>query len=347
MIKEAKSKSFLKKADCIIDVRSPTEFYKAHLPHAKNIPLFNDQEREQVGLCYKQEGAQSATDLGIRIVSEKMDLLIRAYQGAVEQYNTIFLYCWRGGMRSTSVAYLIKNFFQKEVTVLQGGYKAFRRSMLLQIEKKRDFSLLSGMTGSGKTAILSELYALGEQVLDLEALAKHKGSTYGKTAAEQPSQEQFENLIGYHLQQFHPEKRVWVEDESRMIGKCKIPDPLFLKMRQSPLFVIERPVEERMKILEQEYSHIPKKTLVDQTHLLKKRLGKERTDQAISLIEKNNYHAACSILLQYYDKGYTFHSTRSTQKRTTLSFSGLTTRQWARKLICRSIGKEEGIFFHG
>lgn len=298
----------------VLDVRTPAEYAHAHLPEAKNLPLFSNEERIIVGTAYKQQGRETAIKLGLEIVGVKMRSLVeeaerinaeRISSGLVGIGNkTLFVYCWRGGMRSGSVAWLL-DLMGFKVYSLRGGYKAYRKLMLETIAKPRKIVILGGKTGSGKTLLLQELAAQGEQVLDLESLANHKGSAFGALGeAPQPSQEDFENCIGAALWGMNAEQRVWIESESRMVGKRSIPAPLWEQMRTAPTLVLEIPLEERLRLLAAQYGGYSREELCDAVLHIEKRLGATATKEALAALEAGNYAECAAITLRYYDSSY-------------------------------------------
>jgi tRNA 2-selenouridine synthase len=323
--------AFLQLKGVTLDVRSPAEFAHAHLPGAKSLPLFDNEERAQVGTCYKQEGHFPAVELGLQFVGPKMGPLIDKAKELLEGGSQAKVHCWRGGMRSQSVAQLLELCGISTVT-LNGGYKSFRKGMLEQQEKPLQIRLLGGMTGSGKTTILHALAQKGEQVLDLEKLANHRGSAFGKQSTPQPSTEHFENLIGYTLSQLDCSRPIWIEDESRLIGRCKIPSPLFEQMACAPLLLLERPIEERLQILQEEYGDSDPQELIRCTKGISRRLGDERMRQVIDWIETGSYREACLMILQYYDKGYQYNIQQRQQPLQIIAQADLTSEQWADEL---------------
>jgi tRNA 2-selenouridine synthase len=279
----------------LIDVRSPCEFVKGHIPGAQNVPLFSDEERAAVGTTYKQVGRQEAFTLGLEVVAPKAASSFYRIQGPVE------IYCQRGGMRSEAVCKLLV-LGGIQAKRREGGYKAFRRWVHEMIAKTRPFCVLGGLSGSGKTERLREM----ENVLDLEKLANHRGSSFGMLGQPpQPTQEHFENLLAVELDKLG-EGPIWAEDESRMIGKCKIPDPLFVQLQAAPIEVMEVSREERLKRLIDEYGKFPQEQLIAATERLKRRLGTERMGRAIAHIQKGEVGAAAELVLDYYDQTYTY-----------------------------------------
>lgn len=305
---------FLTIPGIILDVRSPAEYFHARIPGAISLPLFSDIERAQVGKKYKQCGKQEAVQLGLRLVGPQLaDLVLAAKAHAGESLAKI--HCWRGGMRSSSVAWLLKTAGLKTAT-LEGGYKAFRRWVLNSLQNPIQLNVIGGLTGSGKTHVLHALKQMGEQVLDLEALACHRGSSFGNLQMPpQPSIEQFENEIALILSAFDPERPIWIEDESRMIGACKIPDGLFQQMAYAPLFLLERSQGERMAILLQEYGCLPASSLSDAAERLEKRIGRERAREISSMIASRQLPEAISIALEYYDKAYNYGLSKKKDRR--------------------------------
>lgn len=296
---------FLKHPGIFVDVRSPSEFRKAHIPSAINRPLFDDDERAQVGTVYKQEGQEPAIQLGLEIVGPKLAEMVSSYP----KDQCLKLYCWRGGMRSQSMATLLSTLGY-DVLLLKGGYKAFRRFCLSFFEQEYSFRVIGGYTGAGKTEFLNQLAKRGEQVLDLEQLAHHRGSSFG-SLGEQPSTEQFENLIAMKLEEFDPEKPIWIEDESVKVGTCKIPDELFHAKQRSPLYFLESSKEERVETLLKDYGSADPEFLVEATLRITKKLGSEKTAEVVEHIENGRLREAAALILDYYDKAYAYSLKRS------------------------------------
>lgn len=283
----------------LIDVRSPSEYAKGHIPSAINLPLFSDEQRAAVGTLYKQRGQKQAYDLGLQFAGPKLADFVKQARAFKQELE---LYCWRGGMRSASMGWLFTNAGIK-CRVKKGGYKAYRRWIDGVLTKNVTFKVLTGLTGSGKTEKLQQLAKQGENVLDLEGLANHRGSSFGMLGqGDQPSNEQFENLIGDSLSKLS--SPIWVEDESRMIGNCKVPDHIYAAMQQGEMVLIEAPKQERLKRLIEMYAHLPKQDLLDATGRLHKKLGGARTQAAKEAISQGNFIDAVELILQYYDKAY-------------------------------------------
>jgi len=305
MINQLGTEEFLSqsKHHLTLDVRSEGEFSYGHIPHATNLPLFNNEERKIVGTTYKQQSRNEAILAGLDIVGKKMGDFIRFVQPLIKE-NKVFVHCWRGGMRSGSMAWLL-NLFGYDVFVLKGGYKSYRHHVLDVVGTKFRFMVLGGKTGSGKTLVLGELKATGEQVVDLEALANHKGSAFGALGQQpQPSTEQFENILAENLNQFDTQKIVWLEDESRSIGKVFLNLNLWNNKQQSPLLIIDLPVEIRLKKLATEYGIFSQEELKAAFGNIIRRLGNEQWKNAIVALEQKKFEEAARIALYYYDKAY-------------------------------------------
>jgi tRNA 2-selenouridine synthase len=299
-------KEFLHRPGPIVDVRSPGEYTHAHIPEALSLPLFSDEERAQVGTTYKQIGSKPALIQGLACVGPKLASF--AASASTLGLNAR-LYCFRGGMRSQSMSWLFELTGMKVFT-LKGGYKAFRRFVLQKFSLPYRFNVIGGLTGCGKTEKLNELRKKGEQVLDLEALAGHRGSAFGLLGMQpQSSNEHFENKLAIALHQMNPDLPIWVEDESRMIGACKIPDALFHQLSTSPFYLLECSLEERLKRLLTDYGSFPVEQLETAVQRISKRLGGARTREIVKLLHEQNLAEACLLLLKYYDSAY-LHSTR-------------------------------------
>lgn len=327
------------KGALLLDVRSPAEYKHAHIPGAVSLPLFTDEERAVVGTRYKQVSRQAAIKVGLdyfgpkmRPMVEKVEELISSYPLTVgnttasrqpQTANPVFIYCWRGGMRSGAVSWLL-NLYGFDVTVLMGGYKAFRNHVLKTFEQPYSFKILGGYTGSGKTEALQQLKIQGEKIICLESLALHKGSAFGNiNMPPQPSQEMFENLLstelnnvngqwsmvnkindGQSLTTHRSPFTIWLEDESQRIGSVNIPGALWRTMRASPIYFLEIPFEERLKHISEEYSQCSKEKLSAAIERIKKRLGGLETKNALQFLDEGNCVECFRILLHYYDKFY-------------------------------------------
>lgn len=316
----------------ILDVRSPVEFGHGHIPEALNFPLLDDAEREEIGICYKERGRAAAVELGFDLVGPKLgDLVRRAAEIAPEK--KVRIHCWRGGMRSRGVAWCLQTAGFRVVT-LDGGYKSYRRRVRETVSLPRRIQLLGGLTGTGKTRILTALAEAGEQVLDLEGLANHRGSNFGGLGMPpQPSTQHFENLIAEQFIRFDPDRPVWIEAESGRIGTCWIPEDLFRLMKAAPVIEIIRPVEERLDILTEMYGQAEPAELIDATIRITKYLGGERAGAAVELIRQKNLRGACRIILEYYDRSYSADLKRRSMNVPELNAGSLSAAEAARLLI--------------
>ena len=328
----------LAKQHPVIDVRSPAEYKHANIPGAYSLPLFTDEERKIVGTAYKQESREKAIKIGLDFFGPKMRKMLEEIEAICNKesviginYNSsespipnskiILIYCWRGGMRSAGVAWLM-DLYGFKVYTLTGGYKKFRNYVLDTFKSPFQFKILGGYTGSGKTEVLKALQKKKESVIDLEAIANHKGSAFGNIGmSEQPGQEMFENIIAMELRakliinswqmientangHFSSANEIWLEDESQRIGLVNIPNDLWNNMRESPLYFLDIPFEERLEHVVQEYGQLDKQRLIDAIIRIREKLGGLNAKNAIQLLEEGNTIESFRILLKYYDKFY-------------------------------------------
>lgn len=299
----------------VLDARSPGEFEQAHIPGAYNLPLFTNEERKVVGTIYKQESKQKAIKKGLKYFGLKMVqmleeaeriVLSHASKNALEHVKEkkVILHCWRGGMRSAGVAWLLDLYGFKVYTII-GGYKSFRRWCNDQFNKEYPFKIIGGYTGSGKTEILKALLQSGDMVIDFELLANHKGSAFGHLGQDpQPTQEMFENLLALSLSKANSAGCIWLEDESQRIGAVNIPSDLYFYMKTRPVYFLEIPFEERLKYLVDEYGVFEKEKLGECIIRLEKRLGGQETKIALQSLDTGDIYTCFTILLKYYDKYY-------------------------------------------
>ena len=307
----------------VFDVRSPSEFARAHIPGAYSLPIFDDDARKIIGTAYKHSGRQQAIKIGLDYFSSSMKALLEKAEEIINKNfhgkSSVFVHCWRGGMRSAAISWLL-DLYGYKVYTLAGGYKAFRNWVFQQSNKPYEFKILGGYTGSGKTLLIQELKRLGHPTIDLEELAIHKGSAFGECEDPQPRQEMFENLIAINLfkQEIKLQQQkeqglfnndffssgIWLEDESQRIGGLNIPKGIWDKMRNSQLYFIDVPFEERLSYIMATYGTIKKQNIIDAILRIEKRLGGLEARNAIQLIQQDNFRQAFSILLKYYDKYY-------------------------------------------
>ena len=325
----------LAKLHPVLDVRSPGEYAHAHIPGAYSLPLFTDEERKVVGTAYKQESRKTAIKIGLdyfgvkmRKMVEEVESLVKSRDpeaGSQEQgtetlnpdpgtQNSLLVHCWRGGMRSAGVAWLL-DLYGFKVYTLSGGYKAYRQWTRTQFDKPYNFTILGGYTGSGKTLVLQELRRTGHPVIDLEGLANHKGSAFGALGEKpQPTQEMFENLLAEKLSELVASseasgleeglEEIFIEDESQRIGALNIPNSFWNQMRKSPVLFLDIPFEERLSFLTEEYGKFDKEKMANAITRIQKRLGGHETKMAINYLLENNHRECFRILLKYYDKYY-------------------------------------------
>lgn len=306
MVHQLSVEEFLTKARSlpIIDVRSPGEYDHAHIPGAVSIPLFDNDERAQVGTKYKNAGKDAAVLLGLNFVGPKLASFVKQSKKLNPQNKEVLVHCWRGGMRSGSFAWLLDTAGLTASTLV-GGYKAYRNEVLSSFARPLKLIIIGGKTGSGKTDILKELAKQGEQIVDLEGLANHKGSSYGAIGQlAQPATEQFENKLFHSLLTLDANRRIWIEDESRNIGSCFIPMALWQQMRMAPVAFVDIPKDKRVHRLVAEYANIDHGLLVDATERIRKRLGGKVTKDALDALTRHDYATVADLTLDYYDKAY-------------------------------------------
>ena len=323
---------FLAATGPILDVRSPGEFEQGHIPGAISFPLFSNEERALVGTCYKQESREDAVELGFEIAGPKFVEFIRQAK-AIAPDKRVRIHCWRGGMRSGTIAWVL-GLAGFETVTLAGGYKAFRQWVRKTVATPKTILLLGGMTGTAKTNILHALAAKGEQVLDLEGHANHRGSSFGAVCLPpQPSTEHFENLIAMDWCCLAADRPVWVEAESKRVGPCRVPAELFAQMEMANAVEITRPIPERLALLVDIYGQADPGELVAATERIRKRLGGKRTQEAIALIQTGDLTRAFEILLTYYDSTYRYGLSQRSQPVPEVDVTGLTPEKAAAKLM--------------
>jgi tRNA 2-selenouridine synthase len=304
MVRALSIDDFLARTSPVLDVRSPGEHYQGHIPGAVSFPLFSDAERAVVGTLYKREGRDPAMLESLRIVGPKLAAMVEQAR-AIAPDGTVRVHCWRGGERSGSVAWLLDKAGFAEVHTLRGGYKAFRNQVLTSFERTCDLRVIGGYTGTGKTELLSRLAALGQQVIDLEALAHHKGSSFGALGEEpQPTSEQFENRLWAVLRTIDPARPCWVEDESHMIGRVRIPNAFFARLRAARLYFIDMPRIVRADRLVVDYGKYPKEQLAEAVKRIEKRMGPQHCKAALQALEAGDLRTVALLTLEYYDKAY-------------------------------------------
>ncbi|MBU1536391.1 tRNA 2-selenouridine(34) synthase MnmH [Myxococcota bacterium] len=321
----------------MIDVRAPVEFLKGAFPGAVNLPLMDDRERHLVGTAYKRQGHDAAVELGYSLVSGAIkDGRIADWAAFYQENPRAVIYCFRGGMRSRVSQEWLTQACGKEIDRLEGGYKAFRAYLSGELTKERPALspvIVGGRTGSGKTKILKDL----PNFIDLEALANHRGSSFGRRISEQPTQINFEHALAYAL--IHHEaaghERLILEDEGNHIGQCYVTPPVRSHLYNGPLVILETPLEERVQNILDEYVHVDQKeycfaadpvegidrwmaSMAESLTRIHKRLGGVGHDRILSLIQNAVAHQKATgdtavhaqwirpLLTDYYDPMYDY-----------------------------------------
>jgi len=289
----------------VVDVRSEGEFGEGHIPGAINIPILNNEERKEVGTDYKKKGQKDAIMTGFRLIGPRLTSIIE-HAEQVAEGKELLVHCWRGGMRS--------NYFCQFVTMarlkaksLSGGYKTYRHAALESFKLPLKLKVIGGSTGSGKTEVLRALAGRGEQVLDLELLAHHKGSVFGGLMQpKQPTTEQFQNNLFEQIMRLDTSRTVWIEDESLAIGRIFLPLDFWNTMSDSP--VVEIDVDRGMRIerLVKEYGPADRDEFLELMGKIVKRLGGQHYNAAREKLLAGDMHSTIEILLTYYDKAYQF-----------------------------------------
>lgn len=293
-----------------VDVRSESEYVEDHIPQAVNIPVFNNGERAMVGTVYKDEGPEAARKLGLEIVSPKLPGIVQAITEAALQ-RPIVLYCWRGGLRSHSLAAIL-DLMNLHVYRLIGGYKRFRRwinAYFGQTSLPFKLVVLHGLTGTGKTHVINQLKECGAGVIDLEDLANNRGSVFGNVGLpDQPSQKKFESALWFELKKNERHRYVIVECESRRIGKLTLPLLLSNNMKEGRHILLYDTLPNRVYRIIHEYDAcLNKDELIKALHRLKDRIGNEKIFTLGKLIEAGNYYPVVEeLLVNYYDPLYRY-----------------------------------------
>jgi len=306
MIETIETSEFLNIRDSgtlVVDVRTPAEFAESHIPKAVNIPLFTDDERIIVGTKYKKSNREAAIIQGLDFVGPKLSSYIKILRKQTFSKD-VLIHCWRGGMRSKSMAWLF-DLYGFNVKILNGGYKAYRKHVISSFETKAQLIVLGGMTGSGKSEILNSLKEKGQQIIDLEDIANHKGSAFGALGqAVQPTTSQFQNNLFEVWKKLNFDKPIWIEDESANIGKVSLPKELYKQIRESKLVLVELDKSIRIKRLIIEYAIFTDDELIQSVNKISKRLGDQSTQLCIESIKNKDYYLVADLTLNYYDKAY-------------------------------------------
>jgi tRNA 2-selenouridine synthase len=313
----------------VIDVRSPAEFDRGHLPGAVNIPLLNNEERAEVGTLYKQTGRSAALVKGLAHVGPKMAEWVMQVD-RLRAERPLLVYCWRGGMRSNSFGWLMRTA-GFPVAVVPGGYKAWRGRVHHILQQPYQLQILTGFTGSRKTELLQALRELGHQSICLESLAHHRGSAFGGLGqAEQPTTETFENHLAEALHALDPTQPLWLEDESIAIGKVYLPQVLYQNMQVAPHVRINIPIENRLTHIVEGYGQLPAEELKAAFDRISKRMGPQNAKAAKEALDRSDLPGAASLALTYYDQAYLHSLNRKNPAvLVTLEPEGQNPAQWA------------------
>lgn len=285
----------------VVDVRSEGEFQQGHIAGVVNIPVLNNEERRQVGIDYKYKGQAAAIQTGFRLVGPRLAGIVN---DSLALGDEIIVHCWRGGMRSNNFCSFVEMARQK-THQLVGGYKAYRHSVAASFARPLQLIVLGGCTGSGKSEILRALARAGEQVIDLERLANHKGSVFGGLMMPlQPTTEQFENDLFEVLTDLDPSKRIWLEDESRGIGRVFLPEAFWTQINTNGVVEVELNKEARIRRLTDEYGPADRDAFLEAMTRITRKLGGQHFNAAREALLGDDMAATIDILLTYYDKAY-------------------------------------------
>ncbi|MBO8155854.1 MAG: tRNA 2-selenouridine(34) synthase MnmH [Bacillaceae bacterium] len=289
-----------KESVIIIDVRSPSEFKEGSIPGSINIPVFDDQERAEVGTIYKQDSPESARERGIEIFSKKLPAFLKAFQSIDGQKA---VYCWRGGMRSKTAATVV-DLMGMTIHRLKGGYRAYRKWVvhtLDELDLTPTFFVLNGNTGTGKTKILTQLKKEGFPVIDLESMANHRGSIFGHIGKEPYNQKTFDSLLVHELLKYQDSLFIIIEGESKRIGKVVLPSFLIEKKEQGMQLFIELPVEERVKNILDDYQPWNREEAYLQAYeRIKRRIHTPVAKEIEANLKSGKFEQAIEQLLTYY-----------------------------------------------
>ncbi len=320
----------------VVDVRSEGEFNSGHIPKAINVPLLNNDERIKVGIDYKHEGQKAAIRTGFRLVGPRLlDIINAAEQVAMEK--ELLVHCWRGGMRSNYFSQFVGMAGVKSHTV-KGGYKGYRTLALESFKKPFRIVLITGCTGSGKSEVLRALKEQGEQVLDLEKLANHKGSAFGGLLMPpQPTTEQFQNDLFEEILKLDLNRRIWVEDESIAIGKIFLPTDFWKTMHESPLIQMNVAKEVRIQRLVNEYGPADREEFLSIMGKIIKRLGGQHYNEAKENLLRGDMGSTIDILLTYYDKAYLQSIEKRKEKvKLTIEWDGTDVVQFVSEVLAKT-----------
>ena len=296
--------------DCVIDTRSPAEFALDHIPGAINCPVLDNDERILIGTLYKQESPFTAKKRGAALVAKNIARHLETHFMDMPREWRPLIYCWRGGERSGAFTHILQRIGWKAVQ-LDGGYQGFRRQVIAELDaaaKQCSFRVICGMTGSGKTRVLHELKLQGEQVLDLEGLANHRGSVLGGDPLEpQPAQKAFETRLWNALRSMDSARIIYVESESKKVGGVHVPDALMERIRDGECIEVRASNATRVAWLMREYQHFLTDTpaLESKLHMLNARYGKETISAWCQQAREGRFTDLVNdLLVAHYDPSY-------------------------------------------
>jgi tRNA 2-selenouridine synthase len=320
----------------IIDVRSQLEFSEGHIKDAVNIPLLNNEERIAVGVDYKTRGQAEAIKTGFRLVGPRF-LEIINHTEAVSAGREALVHCWRGGMRSSNFCQIV-GMAKIQTHQLKGGYKAYREEALKSYKRPMTLRIIGGSTGSGKSEVLRALQGMGDQILDLETIARHKGSVFGGLMMPpQPNTEQFQNDLYEEIQRLDTSRRIWVEDESIAIGRIFLPQDFWYQMCAAPLYQLDVEKNVRIGRLVAEYGKADKEAFLGAMVKITKKLGGQHFKEAKQKLFENDMSATIDILLTYYDNAYaTGLANKRERIKDRISWDGADAADCARQLMAIS-----------
>lgn len=342
--KKVGPEAFLKTAKeegvLVLDARSPSEFKSAHIPGARSFPLFYDAEHAEIGTLYNQDGRETAVERGMEIIGPRIVGLVREAKRLLSELpnrRPIHVYCWRGGMRSESLGWLLRTA-GLPVVLLEGGYKAYKQMLPQIMSQSWPLVRIGGYTGSAKTDVLVELAKAGEQVVDLEGIARHFGSAFGNLNQHpQPTSEHFRNLLEEALSRLDSTRRIWVENESRRIGNVHLPEPFYQRMIGGPALEMLRSEDDRVDHLVRMYGAYDLQLLGKGFEAIRAELGGQETEAALAALDQEDLAKAARIALAYYDRTYEHAlQKRAGDRRYPVDCRGVALSECASRLIAEA-----------
>lgn len=300
-----------KEPHTMIDVRSPSEYCEATIPGSINIPVFTDEERAEIGTLYKQVSKEAANERGLEIFSAKLPAFIRQFQ-KIDTPMTVF--CWRGGMRSKTAATVL-NLMGIKANRLSGGIRTYRQWVVKELEKEvftPELFVLNGYTGCGKTVLLNRLADEGYPAIDLEDLAGHRGSIFGQIGREPNNQKKFDSLLVHEIQKVQDNSFVYIEGESKRIGKVLIPSFLFDKKEHGTHVFIHMPLAQRVKNILDDYNPWGDgDKFLEAFNLIKRRIHMPIAKEIEEKLGAGQFEEVVALLLEYYyDPRYEYSTTK-------------------------------------